>query len=197
MNRLRINLVVLLCIATPAMAQTRLFTVLDPNLSNGTREKSPMWLGDVNGDQCDDFALGGGGFYGRTVTVFSGTDGKTLFSFDSAGRAALGGDIDGDGTPEILSASTNAVWVHSGRTGKGRILFHVVDGKARGLAPGVGWYLRTTWSAHRREGLDPSPDGGTRGAALSDPIGAKGHWRRSHSVQVSRAGQIRQGSRDR
>lgn len=71
------------------------------------------FLGDINGDGCDDFVVGDqdsdlGGTRSGAAFVFSGLDGEVLFQFpgyqiySDYGSAVAGpGDMDGDGIPDI------------------------------------------------------------------------------------------------
>lgn len=90
----------------------------------GTKRKghlgaSVAGVGDVNGDGYDDFAAGTGDHYwydrkAGSFFVYSGFDGSLLFSKngrygDSLGSAlASAGDVNGDGTPDILVGASNA-----------------------------------------------------------------------------------------
>lgn len=88
-------------------------------------------LGDLNKDGFPDFAAGGdNGPSGQTyglVLVWSGKDGRLLYVFTGAARPeGLGlsvqsaGDVDNDGTPDIIAGSRNRgiARAYSGKTGK-------------------------------------------------------------------------------
>lgn len=63
------------------------------------------FVGDIDGDACDEFAIGHAAS-GGSVTLFSGKDGKRLARFAAPGwsfgvRVARLGDLDGDGRGEL------------------------------------------------------------------------------------------------
>ena len=109
-------------------------------------------VGDINGDGIDD--IGAGAYYANphgingagTVYVFSGLDGSTILQIDGdeenqhLGLAiAAGGDINGDGIPDLILGVPRAqpggvfnvgwTWVRSGADGS--VLFRF-DGNFRG-----------------------------------------------------------------
>jgi hypothetical protein len=89
-------------------------------------------LGDIDGDGFDDFGVGAPaasaeGFPERgSAFVFSGATGALIYRFDGAGAfdefgaAVAGGDIDGDGVPDIAIGSPSAS--PGGRVGAGSAL---------------------------------------------------------------------------
>jgi hypothetical protein len=110
-------------------------------------------VGDIDGDGVPDFAVGApeasphGLNEAGSVLVFSGAAGKLLFRLDGTGRydqfgaaVAGGGDIDGDGVPDLVvgapegspggRVSAGSVFAFSGATGQ--LLFRV-DGESRGI----------------------------------------------------------------
>jgi hypothetical protein len=66
---------------------------------------------DVNGDGKADIITGAGAGGGPNVKVFSGADGVELFSFFAYGSGFAGGvsvaagDVNGDGTPDIITGA--------------------------------------------------------------------------------------------
>lgn len=108
-------------------------------------------LGDIDGDGFDDFAVGAPGASAEgfpergSAFVFSGATGALIYRFDGAaafdefGAAVAGGDIDGDGVPDIAIGSPSAS--PGGRVGagsalvfsgaSGQLLFQL-DGETRG-----------------------------------------------------------------
>lgn len=95
-------------------------------------------LGDINGDGYEDFAVGQrDGLRGASrrgaLRVFSGFDHLQLFAFEGErdgnlfGSDADGGDINGDGIPEVLVGEPGhnnrrgRIWVIDGRTRQRRV----------------------------------------------------------------------------
>lgn len=81
---------------------------------------SIVGLGDVNGDQRSDFALGDFGYLngvGRAL-VLSGIDGSELYSISNPGFPGLGvnikasGDWNGDGRRELLAITDSVVGIY-------------------------------------------------------------------------------------
>lgn len=113
-------------------------------------------LGDVNGDNVPDFAVGAPGINNPALPgyalVVSGADGSTLFRFTgpvpgeatgySVGRA---GDLTGDGVPDVLVSAplhdgaagraVGAIYIVSGANGT---LAATLEGPVPGAAFGVG-----------------------------------------------------------
>ncbi len=108
-------------------------------------------VGDLDGDGFDDFAVGAPAASAQglpesgSAFVFSGATGALIYRFDGAaafdefGAAVAGGDIDGDGVPDIAIGSPSAspggrigagsALVFSGASGQ--LLFQL-DGETRG-----------------------------------------------------------------
>ena len=132
-------LLVLLLLATPSQAvrQVHAFAGQSPGDQLGT---AICAVGDVDGDEVPDLAVGApgdkrNGPLSGAVFVFSGKSGKPIHAIH--GRAAqhrlgtavagAGGDLDGDGVPDLLvgvphddkaGPLAGSVWVISGRTGE-------------------------------------------------------------------------------
>ncbi len=78
-------------------------------------------IGDIDGDLADDFAVGAPGNQ-RIVYMYSGRTGKVLWSFpstqSSTGRSVeAAGDVNRDGTPDVVIGAAGAAWVVSGEDG--------------------------------------------------------------------------------
>ncbi len=146
-------------LATPALGQTTIDTI-DGATAGDLFGASVAFVGDLNHDGRADFAVGAPGddhVYGGegSVTVFSGADRSILFYWTGpSAQAALGesvdglGDVDLDGTDDVIAGApgANRVHVYSGLTGA--ILFDLAPGGAAnfghavcgiGLADADGW----------------------------------------------------------
>jgi hypothetical protein len=139
------TLVAMSSLAVPAGAQSLLWTA--DGLSSGERFGLVVSkVGDVNSDGVPDVLAGApnndmGGSDSGAVFVLSGADGSTIMiipgaaSGDSLGFSAAGaGDVDGDGTPDIIGGARfndtagpnfGQAIVVSGATG---LILHAFDG---------------------------------------------------------------------
>ena len=141
--------------------------------------------GDVTGDLTPDFLIGvshaapGGSFNKGQAKVFSGNDGTLVQTFEGTGAGdrfgssvGAAGDVDGDGTPDLLvgAIQTDAVSgtvgpgyarVHSGATGAPLL---TVAGAA--LGDGFGWSVASPGDVNG----DSVPDL-LIGARLGAPLG--------------------------
>jgi len=104
--------------AISGQTQDSLYTVTAPSLTTFHEYGSAMdGVGDLNHDNCDDFAVGANRYNNNwgNVWVYSGKDGALLFDTYSihavrerTGIAVAGlGDTDGDGGPDI---GVGAIW---------------------------------------------------------------------------------------
>jgi hypothetical protein len=112
-------------------AETASFFAFDPGLTNGAR----VAAGDVNGDGVPDIIAGAGAGGGPHVRVFDGVTGAELLSFFAydpgftGGVFVAAGDVDGDGTADIVTGAGGAshVRVFSGATGAQLSSFFAYD----------------------------------------------------------------------
>lgn len=74
-------------------------------------------MGDVNGDDHADFAIGNE--VGEDLRVYSGLDGGVLFELDSGQPLGPHGDHDGDGTEDVLVARAFGVPTSAAPLGAG------------------------------------------------------------------------------
>src|SRR5919202_1074403 len=85
----------------------RSFYAYDPGFGGGVY----VGAGDINGDGADDIITGAGAGGGPHVEVFDGRSGAILRSFFAyaagftGGVRVAGGDVNGDGTPDILTGA--------------------------------------------------------------------------------------------
>ena len=93
---------------TPATTPFRSFVAYPPTFNNGVR----VAVGDVNGDGTQDVITVPGAGIGAEVRAFDTSTGASLFTpfvaFDpvmTAGAYVAAGDIDGDGTADIIVGS--------------------------------------------------------------------------------------------
>ncbi len=130
-------------------------------------------LGDLNADGKSDFAVGApfddlGGVDAGSVTVISGANGAQLFQFVGVAGDLLGsstakaGDVDGDGTPDVLVGGRGGqvARVHSGADGT--LLLE--------LAAPVG---SVVWGSSVAGGFDIDGDGRTE-VCIADELSAPG-----------------------
>ncbi len=104
---------------------------LRPKVASDPIARALDCLGDINGDGASDVVVCWRpvpGSYDLNTTpighacVYSGRDGSTMFDFRGAWYVAAAGDVDADGTPDILLGSAR-VQVKSGRDARTVIEF--------------------------------------------------------------------------
>jgi hypothetical protein len=88
-------------------------TVIDDTLDQG----HALWVADVDGDGADEVFAGHRGTDARvSVYRFDGKDWvRTVIDRQITAQDLRGGDLDGDGTPDVVAvggASHNVVWYH-------------------------------------------------------------------------------------
>ncbi len=108
--------------------------IVDGTVSNGLFGAGTRTLGDLNGDNIPDFAVGSSNEAGGRVRVYSGADGSLLFpAISVTNGGTLGqywlfspGDYDNDGIPDLFAADINnatggfdqgQAYIFSGATG--------------------------------------------------------------------------------
>jgi hypothetical protein len=69
--------------------------------------------GDINGDNKDDFIVGGQ----NLAFVFSGANGALLYQKGGGGPVAGAGDVNGDGRDDFIVSDFNQAYVYSGANG--------------------------------------------------------------------------------
>jgi len=127
-------------IATPLIAQSgdTLYQLNGTSSSEGIGGAIAN-LGDINGDTISDYVVGGDqyiSFGGTFATVYSGADGSIIYQwpgFTNAEAVANAGDVNNDGTNDILVGS---LWTNSSAgqakvfSGADGTLLHTFDGAA-------------------------------------------------------------------
>lgn len=92
-----------------------LFAAVNGDVASATFGAGVSSIGDLNGDQIPDFAVGSSAEAGGRIRVYSGADGNLLYpALSTPNGGTLGqfwifptGDMDGDGLPDIFAADIN------------------------------------------------------------------------------------------
>ncbi len=129
-----------------------LFAAVDGDVASATFGSGMNTIGDLNGDQIADFAIGSSAESGGRIRVYSGADGNLLYpALSMPNGGTLGqfwifptGDMDGDGLPDIFAADINnatggvnrgQAYIFSGASGN---LIRTFNGESAGDQFGMG-----------------------------------------------------------